>query len=523
MKAKLTPFKGIAPDPTQAQLGPEYWTDCENMRFRNGRAEPFDGTNYPGNQPTGGINGNIVYSLIGTNADQDLVNQGGMPDDILIAVGSDSVEATSSALFIDVTPAVWNVTSPQPIANEIHTAVLNGIPYLSATPYAGIHYWDRDQANNFVELPGWATQLGLSRVTGDIVASKYHLFALGLVSTAGTNADNPSRVQWSAATEQGALPDFEILPSNDAGFVDLGDTEGPLVGGELVGDQVYIAKHRSLYTAQYIGGQSVWNFRLRHRDIGTLNKRTMASVDGRLFLMTQSDIGFTDGNQFVSVATDRVRDAIYDNMREPDACFVVHYPTKSEIWCWCSIDYLVPDVAFVYNYQQDTWGKFYSFPTNCGLFAGAPYDYGGGAGKPYHFVGAQPAHYAPIITGNGDYGQVDFREQFSAGVFPSSHAQFILDRSEIELGEDPQRTDFVDQLVFRGDADDPANFVNIYGGMKMKQTDPDPTAFIGQARMGDTNAIKVAEFGRLLRLEMQSQDRYIVDGMLINYTPGGQW
>ena len=142
---------------SQAELPPDYWSTASDYRFRNGRAEVVKGfveAAVPDSEL--GQRNNLAYHLVYTVANEDLVDNGGVSDDIFITVGYEAIYGTSptTGQWVQLDEGDWLVDFGDNNgikSNLISSAVLNGIPFLAAsgesvgTPY----YWLRDSATGF--------------------------------------------------------------------------------------------------------------------------------------------------------------------------------------------------------------------------------------------------------------------------------------------------------------------------------------------------------------------------------------
>ena len=124
---------------SQAELPPDYWSTASDYRFRNGRAEVVKGfveAAVPDSEL--GQRNNLAYHLVYTVANEDLVDNGGVSDDIFITVGYEAIYGTSptTGQWVQLDEGDWLVDFGDNNgikSNLISSAVLNGIPFLAAS------------------------------------------------------------------------------------------------------------------------------------------------------------------------------------------------------------------------------------------------------------------------------------------------------------------------------------------------------------------------------------------------------
>ena len=360
MKQVYAPKKGIASDIDSAELSVDYWSDAYNVRFDNGRVSPIGGYEFLIQTPPSGAN-NVVYHMIPVR--DRISTRPNSANYVMIMRDKVVVRDNQNNTWDYIDGNLWQMNGvDQQKQGHLTSCKLNGLPVwvdseaLQGEPW----YWDlvlEPTVNNMQRLPGWPTD---HRIRGAIVSAQYHLFAIN-ISIDGVSY--PQRVMWSAAAEPGTIPAgadaWNPTAENDAGFVDLSEdgTAGQFIDGIMSGDFLWLCKERAIYTAQYVGGQSIWSFRLRHSDIGALSTNCMTALNGGLFLITEDDIGITDGNTFRSVAENRVKNTIFSQLdrTHADNTFLVHHAARHEIWCYFPMAYPNPVRAWIYDYVNDIW------------------------------------------------------------------------------------------------------------------------------------------------------------------------
>lgn len=187
-----------------------------------------------------------------------------------------------------------------------------------------------------------------------------HLMFLNTVEGA---VRNPQRVRWSDIDQ----PDVYVpTDTNEANFLDLGETPGEIMGAALLGpQQVVVYKNDSVYLLSYSGRPTVFDVRRVITDEGLFAPYSLVAFRDSHFLLGNNDFYRCDGNQFYPLGVNRVRDTVFNQMQKqaPENFYGYAHPEFPEIW-WV---YMVKDStlfgkAIVYNFEQDVWTTRNIFP-----------------------------------------------------------------------------------------------------------------------------------------------------------------
>lgn len=309
---KFATFKhtGIVTDQPPGELEPTVWTGGLNVKFQEkgtrragGTARYFQGSAAP------------IFAM---NLQAGIKNW-------WIYCGDNRVWVTDGNTHHDITPELGLSTCK---AGDWTGTVINGIPVLCNAIDEPI-YWDLDTANKCQIIPGW----GMGYSCRAIRAYKYHLIALAPRSIIGI--EEPHTVWWSSAAPPGAIPaQWEPAPDNDAGDVELSDTQSGIIDGLPLRDLFIVYKRDATYAMQYIGGQLVMAQRKLFLTSGLANKNCVQEIDGQHWVFTGTDVIIHDGNNYRSAVADKVQRALSDGV-DPDTVHLscmIHRFRNNQVW-----------------------------------------------------------------------------------------------------------------------------------------------------------------------------------------------
>lgn len=344
---------GIIKDIDPALLPPNGWTDGRNIRFNGGEAYKILGqtqiqiptltdvkfitsaTKWATALPTkiwvyAGLD-HVYYSDNGTS-DVKITRQNATPADV-VYTGS-ATDRWQSCVNQNILVLNNGVDSPQALLPD-------------ATKLKNLR-WDSGNTWNDVS---WTTKVMRSH--------KNFLFALQVDKDDGYGM-NPNSVVWSEPAEPWVEPttwDVTDL-SSITGQVELASTPGSIVDGLSLGDNFIIYKDTSIYNIAYTGGQYVWQVRDVSDTIGLFSQGTVVNVLGQHIFMSKDDILATDGYQFKSIVTDKVRNKIFTEIDSTlySMTFAVANYGKTEVWfCYPTTGSSYINRAAIWNYKSNTW------------------------------------------------------------------------------------------------------------------------------------------------------------------------
>lgn len=336
---RMRPTRGLALDIPPSEVSEEFYTEGNNVVFRDGFAERIRGHRNVYVQNTvdpvmhvlnvrapGGVTESNFWLVFGT-------------DEIAAEETSNASDITGSALTAITSPWQWSST------------LLNNIPCFTNGLDAP-RYWAGDVGTPAADLPGWPA----GTVAKSLVAFKFHLFALDID---GPGGHFESQLLWSDAAAPGDVPStWTAAATNEAGDTTLSDTPGPAMCGVPLQDTLLVFKRSSTYGIQY-GGPRVFEAKLLDGDRGALTRHAAVDVGGRVFVVTDGDVMLTDGVNWKSVAQGRVRDYLFSQLDQSsyENLFVVHHRSRNEVWlCFPTTGNTYCDQAIIYDVTTDAWG-----------------------------------------------------------------------------------------------------------------------------------------------------------------------
>jgi hypothetical protein len=414
---------GLNTDAMPSELPPGYCTSCSGWRFPNGYAQtignsdPFDvvptvtpywiglygsatqqfhihaGTGKVFAADFAGVSAEITrytdgmeiasITFVGTTATLTTVTPHGLASTNVVTVfaalptqynatGAITVTGPTTFTYVMATAPATNATYMGGYSYDVTSnftgaiddrwsgGSINGIFFLN-NPVNGLYYWNGDLATRLRKMPG-------SGVYAAVRAFKNYLVWLTVRA-----------VGWSDATEPGAIPLYWASPAapatavRDEGYQPLSETQGALVDCLPLGDANIIYGRDSRYVMRYIGGNDVFSFQ---RMPGNDGVRAVSCVvdtpKGHIFLTQNLDVKIHSGGGCQSLAEGRVRTLLNTMVTAyRQRAFLCVNPPFNEVWVFFNTANASghADVALLWNWNDDTWGKSGSFLTSGITFA----------------------------------------------------------------------------------------------------------------------------------------------------------
>lgn len=482
---------GLNRDLLPSELAPDIWSDCTNVRFRNGFAEKRHGIQSAYTAPTA-----VPYFVTTflTAASRFLVQCGTVR--VFVDDGTTRSDITPVATFTGGINDRWSGGSLQ------GTLILNN----------GVDspcYWAGNPATPLAALTGWTAGW-----KSDVIRPfKNYLVALG--NTRG-GAKQPHNVGWSAAAAPGSIPStWTAGVGNDAGGMDLAETTGVMVDCLPYGDVNIIYKQDARYLMQYIGGNDVFRFQRLPGDDGLLARGCVVNTPKGQVFMSNGDVRLHQGADSVSIIEGVNRRWLFNSMDTTNAgrSFLAVNQQKNEVWvCFPSVGSASCDRALVWNWNENTWGDF-SLPS---------LTYGTSGLVATNLTSNVIDNVSQVI--NTDTAVIDGNE------YSPSEARLILSTANQQIGlADTGSTDFGTALTFMlekrgisfGDTDavkvlsasrpqfnaQAGTVLSVYHGSHMRPTDDATYAAAQTFTVGTTDrATAFSNGGRYLAWKVTSTD-----------------
>lgn len=183
------------------------------------------------------------------------------------------------------------------------------------------------------------------------------MWALDLID----NGDEiPSGVRWSHPADiNGLPPSWDETDQNFlAGKIQLGDDGGAIIDGQSLRDQFVVYSEDAINIFNFTGGEFVWNRRELSSTVGLLATQCLIEVKGTHFFLADGDVVRNNGTEINSIMHNRIRRRLTANMNTDfyQRSFAVRNNALKEIWfCVPEENSEYPNVAYIYNWQDDSW------------------------------------------------------------------------------------------------------------------------------------------------------------------------
>lgn len=342
----LAPFKemgaGLNLDVYPPDAAPNEWTGGQNIRYRDGYAEKFQG-----HAAIYGTPKVTPYAVFPTNGVNGLY---------WVYCGLQNIYAVVNSTHTDITRQSAGVDVPYTgtTANKWNGGVLTGVLVVNN----GVdvpQFWGGNPATPMANLTNWP-----AGYTAQVIRP-FRNFLLALnVTQSGTNY--PHQVLWSTEAQPGALPVTwnTADATHDAGSVDLADTPDVIVDGLTLGQNFAIYKQDSTWLAQYQGQPYIFNFMPISKQAGALALNCAVEFPAGHAVLTQGDVVVVDwvGN-IQSIADARTRKFLFNSMDSTNYgnSFAVSNFRRNEVWfCIPKVGATWPNLALVWNWKYNTWG-----------------------------------------------------------------------------------------------------------------------------------------------------------------------
>ena len=134
---------------------------------------------------------------------------------------------------------------------------------------------------------------------------------------------------------------------------------GAIVGGESLRDSFVIYSEDAMNVMDYVGDALGWRRRTVSGSANLMGKEGVVEVKGQQYFIGRDDIMAFDGNTMQSIVHNRLRTRLAANVNNErrSKSWAAHYESFNEVWFAVpSATAQFPDLAYVYNYRDGTWG-----------------------------------------------------------------------------------------------------------------------------------------------------------------------
>lgn len=339
-------LKGLATDPLPWSLSPEFITAGKNYRIFSGAIQTDNGLALWSTAPAAFFPGHIsrVASISGN---------------FWIVAGRTAVYVWDGSVWSDISSvAGYGGLGANDELNWTQ-CLLGKIPIIN-NPQAVPEYWDPQQVAQVLQplqFDAGNTWAALSYSAKVVRSHKSFLFALNLTES---GVEFPDSYRWSHPADINGLPATwdETDDAFLAGKAALGGDGGQIIDGFSLRDAFCIYSEDAINILDSTNDEFVWRRRNLSSTVGLLSKDGIAEVKGLHFLMTNGDIVRNDGNQIQSIAEDKIRRE-YSLRIDPNnyaRSYAIRNDIQKEVWfCIPEVGEEYPNIAYIYNWQDDSW------------------------------------------------------------------------------------------------------------------------------------------------------------------------
>lgn len=338
--------KGINSDIKPWELPPEFITAGKNFRLTDGSISASGGSQVWSTAPSPFFPGRLRFVPA-------------LTDNYWLVFGRGAVYAFDGTTWSNVSSEAGYAGVGVGDESLWNSCMLGQIPICN-NPQARPEYWSpQSPAQVLKPLPFNPTETwGSLGYTCKVMRShKNFLFALNLVE--GGN-ELPSGYRWSHPADINGLPFSwdETDPSCLGSKEQIGGDSGQIIDGLSLRDSFCIYSENAINLLDSTGDEFVFRRRELTSTFGLLNKDCIAEVQGSHFFLGDGDIVVNNGNKVESIIHGKLRRQLISRMSVDsfDKSFVVQLTNKKEIWfCVPEDDSPTPNVAYIYNWRDDSW------------------------------------------------------------------------------------------------------------------------------------------------------------------------
>lgn len=265
-------------------------------------------------------------------------------------------------------------------------------------------------------------------------------FVFALNTNDATFGDSPNRWWCSAAGDPGSWT-ANIATQAASGL--LIDSPGPITAGKRLGSNIVVYKPSSMYIGQYVGPPLIWGFTLIPGEgLGTFSPYSVVDIETAHLFIGKDNIYLYDGSRPVPIATNRVADFFFSNLRFAARDYIVGHHDKTNwivYWWYPSIfngDTTVLDRFICYNYRSDKWGagiKTIQFPFEY-FEGGISYDDVGTYYATYDAIPMEGYDTLFASSGTGKFAYLDTNKKVQRLTAMSGSSSYVTGQFGVDGG-----------------------------------------------------------------------------------------
>lgn len=330
---------GVVIDKQPHELPTNAWSFAQNVRFKDGFAEKFNGHAMVFGNPTV-----APYWMKPVETPTSLQ---------WLYAGLLKVYTWDGGAHTDITRTAGNYGATADLGWT--GDVLGGVPVINNGVDDPQMWLPASAGTKLLLLSNWPA----STKCRALRAFKQYLVALDVTTGAGRF---PQMVKWSHPAVAGTVP-VSWDPTDttkDAGEYNLMETTDFVLDCLPLRDVNIIYKENTTYLMQYIGGLNIFRFARIMGTGGALSRRCAVEYTaGKHAVFGDGDLFQHDGLNTQSLVASRLRRRIYNSIDSTNyqRAFVVHDQPNKEVWfCFPETGNTECNLACVWGYEDNTWG-----------------------------------------------------------------------------------------------------------------------------------------------------------------------
>jgi len=333
---------GVITDVSPYTLPTGAWSSARNLRFREGKVEPFSWNE----ELSIGLTHQAAYLLPFKN---------GSRYNWIIA-GYNAVSLWDGTSLVDITRTPGYSAS---LSIRWQGDIFQGMPVLNNAVDVPQVYRATLGGTVLENLP-WDSTNDWSQVSNNCHAIKAFGNFLVALRPNLSGTDYEHSVLWSHPADPGSLPptwDYTD-PTTLAGLSAISAKGGPIVDGLRLRDKFIIYKEDAVYAMSQVGGQYVMGFQELFNTFGAVAIDCVVDIGGRHVVLTRGDVILHDGNSYQSIIDKRVKRLIFGSMDVDniEQSFLHYNRITEEVWvCVPGQGADKPNAAAVWSIEDNTW------------------------------------------------------------------------------------------------------------------------------------------------------------------------